>query len=195
MNETLIKTIRSIIPLPEEEALKLDAICHRVHLEKGDLWIREGQIPKYFGFVEQGVFRIFYSDVQGNYVTKSFFQEGAFLSAYTAMHLNSPSFFNIEALEDAELILVDFQKWLKLYEDYHLWKDFLIGVLTKGYMKKEKREREFLQLSAEERYRIFLQEYPGLENRVKQHLIASYLGITPVALSRIRRKMGLVNPG
>ncbi len=74
MTESLIKTIRSIIPFPEEEAMKLDAICHRVHVEKGALWVKEGQVPKYFGFVERGVFRFFYSDAQGNHVTKSCFR-------------------------------------------------------------------------------------------------------------------------
>ncbi len=90
---------------------------------------------------------------------------------------------------------MDYQKWLQLYKNYAPWKDFLIAILTKGYIKKEKREWELLQLSAEERYRRFLKEYPGLERRIKQHYIATYLGITPVALSRIRRKIGLVNRG
>ncbi len=78
MTKTLIQTIGSIIPFPDEEALKLDSICHKVHLKKGEIWIREGKVPKYFAFVEKGVFRIFYSDAQGNYVTKSFFKKVLF---------------------------------------------------------------------------------------------------------------------
>lgn len=62
-------------------------------------------------------------------------------------------------------------------------------VNEKGYMKKEARERELLILNAVERYRVFLREYPDLEKRIKQHMIASYLGITPVALSRIRKEI------
>jgi hypothetical protein len=62
--------------------------------------------------------------------------------------------------------------------------------LEKGYCIKEAREREFLLFDAKARYRSFLSTYPGLEKRVKQHLIASYLGITPVALSRVRKKNG-----
>jgi CRP-like cAMP-binding protein len=68
-------------------------------------------------------------------------------------------------------------------------------LLEKGYCTKEKREREFLLFDAEARYQSFLKSYPGLEKRVKQHQIASYLGITNVSLSRIRRKMGLINIG
>ncbi len=113
MTEIFIKAVRSIIPFPEEEILKLNSICRYLHLKKGELWIREGQVPKYFAFVEKGVFRIFYSDAHGNYVTKSFFQEGSLLSPYTALHQGSESFFNIEALEKAELVVVDYKKWLQ----------------------------------------------------------------------------------
>ena len=60
---------------------------------------------------------------------------------------------------------------------------------------KTEREREFLLFDAETRYKSFLNTFPGLERRIKQHLIASYLGITPVALSRIRKKMGFINMG
>ena len=65
----------------------------------------------------------------------------------------------------------------------------------KGYATKEKRERELLLLDAESRYKSFIHEFPHLEPRIKQHMIASYLGITPIALSRIRKKMGLINIG
>jgi len=195
MFDNFIKAINSLVPLPEDETGKLLQICAKVNVQKEAIWIREGQVPKHFAFIEKGVFRIFYSDKSGNYFTKSFFQEGSFLSAYIALREEEPSFFNIEALEDAELVVIDYQKWLKLYEGNPVWKEFLIKLLTKAYSKKEKREREFLQLSAEERYREFLAEYPGLDKRIKQHYIASYLGITPVALSRIRKKMGLVNLG
>ena len=62
-------------------------------------------------------------------------------------------------------------------------------MIEKGFTTKEKRERELLLLDAESRYRIFLEEFPNLEKRVKQHMIASYLGITPERLSRIRKNM------
>lgn len=195
MKEHFINFVLKMISLNEEELEKLISICNITHLKKGELWLREGQVPKSFAFIDQGIFRIYYANAEGVYVTKSFFQEGSIVSAYTAMQGNEEAYFNIEALTDAVLVEVNYHKWLEMYHANSDWKDFLLALLTKGYIKKERRERELLQLSAEERYNSFLKEYPGLEKRIKQHYIASYIGITPVALSRIRKKMGLINIG
>jgi CRP-like cAMP-binding protein len=99
---------------------------------------------------------------------------------------NRPSYYTIEALEDSHILTFNYGQWKSLYDHHSCWSKVLLAILEKGYIKKEAREREFLLFSAEERYRSFLDEYPHLENRIKQHQIASYLGITPVALSRIR---------
>lgn len=74
-----------------------------------------------------------------------------------------------------------------------MWNKLLIALLEKGYSIKEKRERDLLLLDAERRYKIFLQDFSVLESTIKQHQIASYIGITPIALSRNRKKMGLIN--
>ncbi|GGF18843.1 Crp/Fnr family transcriptional regulator [Echinicola rosea] len=195
MTDNLVNTIQSMIYLDETGVRGLKAISQIKRFSSGEHWIREGQVPSSFGFVDKGLFRIYYADADGHEVTKGFFQEGSFPTAYTSLQTEKPSYFFIQALEDAQLVTIDYKKWLGMYRADPVWKDFLIAMLTKGYAKKEKRERELLQLSAEERYRGFLTEYPGLDKRIKQHYIASYLGITPVALSRIRRKMGLVNLG
>ena len=108
---------------------------------------------------------------------------------------NRESYFTIEALENSKILVVDYNDWKKLFSGNLSWHKFLITLLQKGYCMKEAREREFLLLSAEERYKSFIRNFPGLENRVKQHIIASYLGITPVALSRIRKNLQTVNIG
>jgi CRP-like cAMP-binding protein len=64
----------------------------------------------------------------------------------------------------------------------------LLNILEKGFCIKEKRERELLLLDAEKRYNLFITEFPNLENRVSQQIVASYLGIQPESLSRLRRK-------
>lgn len=87
----------------------------------------------------------------------------------------------------SEILEFDYRRWMQIRENHPCWDRFLIKLLEKGYSTKEKRERELLHLDADERYAIFLEEYPTLESRVKQHMIASYLGITPESLSRIRK--------
>jgi CRP-like cAMP-binding protein len=105
---------------------------------------------------------------------------------------NRASYFNIEALEDSSVVVIDFNQWRELMKQHICWSSFLISVLQKAFEKKEGRERELLLFDAETRYTLFQQQHPGLANRVRQHMIASYLGITNVALSRVRKKMGLL---
>jgi CRP-like cAMP-binding protein len=191
----MVLAVRKMIDLPHDEEEKLSRFCHAFSLRKGELFVREDEIPDRIGFVCQGLFRYYYLDRNGNEFTKGFFPENTILSAYSAMVQNRGSYFSIEALEDSTLVVIRYADWLRLQEGHRCWDKFLVQMIGKGFIKKESREREFLLFDAEERYRLFRQEYPGLERRVKQHAIASYLGITSVALSRIRKKMGLINIG
>lgn len=95
----------------------------------------------------------------------------------------------IEALEDSVICEIQYKDWIKLKQEHVCWKELLILFLEKAFVIKEKREREFLLLSATERYTIFKEEFPGLEHRIKQHHIASYLGISPVSLSRLKNAL------
>lgn len=119
--------------------------------------------------------------------------EGSFISSYSALVEDRESYFGIQALEDSELTVIPYAPWRELYESNPLWAQFLVPHIERAFIVKEERERELLLDDAESRYISFRRRYPGLEQRVKQYLIASYLGITPVALSRIRRKMRVVN--
>ncbi|HYG37342.1 MAG TPA: Crp/Fnr family transcriptional regulator [Cytophagales bacterium] len=195
MFDQLAHALRSISDMPLEEINKFKGICREKTVLKGYFFIREGDVPQKFAFVHQGLFRYYYSDKNGKELTKGFFPENSFITAYSAMARGLGSYYNIEALEDATITVIDFEKWKQLALNKEHWNYFLIALLEKGYIKKEKREREFLLCDAEERYKSFLEEYPQLEKRIKQHMIASYLGITPVALSRIRKKMGIINIG
>jgi CRP-like cAMP-binding protein len=185
----LLHAVRAISDVPPEEEAKLCRIVVTENLKKGDAFIREGDVPQKFAFVGAGLFRYYYVNEKGNEFTKGFFQESNFITSYTAMVRRKPSYYTVQALEDARLLVVDYHRWQNLYHGHICWMKLLFVLLEKGYMKKEARERELLIMSAEERYRSFLLEYPDLEKRIRQHLIASYLGITPVALSRIRKEM------
>ena len=152
-------------------------------------FIGAGQIPNKFGFVLEGLFRYVYYSEEGKEFTKVFMPESSFISSYSAMISKGRSHFAIEALEPSKVLVINQEKWNRLRKENPKWDVLLIKLLEMGYSAKEKREREFLLLDAVQRYRIFLQEYPHLEKRVKQYMVASYLGITPIALSRIRKKM------
>jgi CRP-like cAMP-binding protein len=186
MTQAFISFINTIVPLPDAEEDKLLAIALPAKMDKGAVFIAEGSVPKKLAFVVKGLFRYYYTSKKGKEFTKGFFSENSFITAYSAMVQQRPSTYTIEALEDSELLVLDYKEWRKLSDGHPCWSTLLMAFLHKGYFKKERREREFLLFDAKERYESFLEEYPQMEQRLKQSLIASYLGITPVALSRIR---------
>lgn len=109
------------------------------------------------------------------------------MSAYDAVLENKPSYFTIEALENSIIESVSYDSFIDLFSEHPCWNDFLVALLQKGSLAKVTRERELLLLDATQRYENFLKRYPDLEKRVRQNIIASYLGIAPEPLSRIRK--------
>ena len=154
-----------------------------------DYFIKTGETPTKIAFVFKGLFRYVYINDNGDEFTKAILSENIFISSYSAMVLNKPSYFSIEALENSRLLEFTWSDFNQLKENDIFWVKFLMKFLEKGYITKEKRERDLLLLDAETRYKNFLAEFPGMEQRVKQGIIASYLGIKPETLSRIRKKI------
>lgn len=188
MKHDLIAFVKKIIDLPQAEENKLLEITRISFVKKGAYYIQAGQIPKKFGFLSEGLFRYLYINDKGTEYTKNFIPEKNFALAYSAMLLQQPSKMYVEALEDSILYDIDYSDWLKLKDGHTCWNIFLVKLLEHAFMIKENRERELLLLDAEQRYALFRTEFPSLDTRVKQHLIASYLGISPVSLSRLRKK-------
>lgn len=184
--------IKTITDLPPEQEDKFKALLSEKHIKQGDFFVRAGRISRNIAFVKQGLFRYFYTTEDGVEFTKGFFDSHSILSAYDAILENGPAHYSIEALEDAVIETVDYDKFRQLFSEDPCWNEFLIALLQKGYLAKVQREREFLLMNAEQRYHAFLKRYPDLEERVKQHIIASYIGIAPESLSRIRKKSGLL---
>ncbi len=193
--ELIIKNLHTIASVPDIQIKEYLSNSQIKCIAKKEYFIREGEIPSTFAFVIKGLFRYYYINEKGVEFTKGFFPEQSFISSYSAMIQNRESYFTVEALEDSEILTTSYSSWKRLLEQDACWKNLLIALLEKGYCVKESREREFLLFDAETRYKTFLSTYPLLEKRIPQHMIASYLGITPVALSRTRKKMGIINPG
>ncbi len=134
-----------------------------------------------------GLFRYVYTDDKGNEYTKSFMPAANFLASYSSMIQGEVSYYAIEALEDARVLTFSYDNWQQLRKADPVWNDLLLKMLEKGYSAKERRERELLLLSAEERYKNFCDRFPELTGRIKQHQVASFLGIQPESLSRIKK--------
>jgi len=183
MNEQL-KTL-----LPANRIDELLAIGRIKPIKASDYFIRAGEVPHKIAFVGSGLFRYVYTNSGGDEFTKGIIAQNFFLSSYSAMIMGRPSYFSIEALENSQLLEIIWSDFEHLKENDIFWLKFQLKFVEKGYIIKEKRERELLLLDAETRYKNFLIEFPGMDQRIKQGIIASYLGIQPETLSRIRKKI------
>ena len=175
--------------LPEDRIDEFLSIGKVKSIRASELFIRAGEVPYKIAFVRIGLFRYIYVNDKGDEFTKGIIVENFFLSSYSAMILGAPSYFSIEALENSLVLEIIWNDFTKLLDLDIFWVKFLLKFVEKGYMVKEKRERDLLLLDAETRYRDFPKEFPGMDQRITQGIIASYLGIKPETLSRIRRKI------
>lgn len=183
------------LKIPGIEWRRFEAMLRRTGLRKGDFFIRPGEPVRTFALVLSGLLRFFYIDRAGKEATKAFRGPYELAAAYPEMLLGIPARSHIQALEDCELLVGRYEDLQGLYRRHPCWLEVGRLCAEQYFIAKERREFEFLQQSASERYLTFLRERPDLAGRLPQYQIASYLGITPVALSRIvgrlRRSTGL----
>ncbi len=158
-------------------------------LDAGQHVFRQGDRDRRLYLVEQGLLKAYYLADDGKETIKSFITEGDFIGSLASAYRQETCSFNLVCQERSVLIPMDFDVLVSAGKENLSVAARLMEVLLSLAMKKERREMELLSLSAEDRYRRLLEHSPELIERVKQKDIARYLGITPVALSRIRRRI------
>ncbi|MCG8384722.1 MAG: Crp/Fnr family transcriptional regulator [Cytophagales bacterium] len=166
----------------------LDALSKTVAFPKGYLIHRQGQVCREVFLLEKGVARIFYYR-DGNDITNQFFCEGEAIAAMESLYSGKPSYYNIELLEDCQLVKVNYREVEKLYAQYHDLESCGRVLAIHCYLEENERNRSFQMLTAKERYLNLLKTQPGILQRVNLGHIASYIGITQVQLSRIRAEI------
>ncbi|MFZ0545551.1 MAG: Crp/Fnr family transcriptional regulator [Candidatus Promineifilaceae bacterium] len=191
--QQLTRFLHNLADIPDDEMDKAVDIFRPMALKKHSYFLRAGEIPKRVGFLTTGILRLFYIDQNGTESIKSFCVENNVIAAYRALLQNEPARFFIQALEDSSLLVAPYEAYQELLSGHICWQILDKKFIQAVYIRKEKREAELLLDDAETRYRNFLVEYPNLNKRIKQHYIASYLGMTPVTLSRIRSKLKKIN--
>lgn len=155
------------------------------NVKKGNYIIEAGHLVHHAYFCSEGLFRLFYTLPDGREYNVGFSLENDFATSYGSMVAGEPSVFSIEAMEYPVVIEIPYDLLRNLMDKSHGWERFVRKSVERLYIRKEERERELLYLSAVERYEAFLLKYPGLDKRIAQYHIASYIGISPVSLSRL----------
>lgn len=161
--------------------------------KKGEMIVQEGSICKYTFFVESGLLRIYSVDEKGKEHLLQFAPEGWFITDHDSFFYQKPSVYNIQALENTEAYLLDEDFFNQLSIQHHEFGSFNTRLLHNHISQLQKRITYLIAHTAEERYLNFTQLYPDLLLRVPQTMVASYLGITPESLSRIRKELAQKN--
>ncbi len=179
-------------PLSKKSSEALDSLSMDVSYPRGYLIHRAGQVSHTVYLMKKGIARTFYYR-NGNDITNYFFSEGEGVAAMESLYSKKPSFYNIELLEDCELIKVDYHNLETLYKKYHDLESCGRQLTIQCYLEENERSRSFQMLTAKKRYLNLIKSKPEILQRVKLGHIASFIGVTQVQLSRIRASITSVN--
>jgi CRP-like cAMP-binding protein len=155
-------------------------------VSKGEVLIREGQTVNKTFFVTQGSLRSFCVDKEGKEHTLQFAIKDWWISDFMAIYNIEPASLKVESITDATVIEFNAQKLEEIYLQFPEFEAFQRKNLERHIVSLYKRILNQLQLTALERYNLFLEQYPNIEQHVPNYHIASYLGITQQSLSRVR---------
>jgi CRP-like cAMP-binding protein len=190
MYEHFFEHFNKKVPLEqgEEELVKL--YLRPKKIRKKQYLLQEGDICKAYAFVEKGTMRQYSIDENGNERIIQFAVEGWTISDLYSFLTGEQATYNIDALEDSELVLIDKSAHEELLQKLPKFEKYSRLQITGAYIAMQRRITAITSLSLEERYLEFNKLYPSIVQRVPQHMIASYMGLTPETLSRVRKKLG-----
>lgn len=186
---TLTSLLTSNLDIDKESIDNLVAECKIMTVKKGEFLLQAGQVCKHTFFVESGLLRQYSIDNKGKEHILQFAPENWFVTDRESVFFNQKSSYFIQALENSSVLLLDEAFILRLSQKNNSFIEFNNKLLHNHIRHLQKRITQLLGATAEERYLDFIKIYPDLLLRVSQAMVASYLGITPESLSRVRKEL------
>jgi CRP-like cAMP-binding protein len=175
--------------MSEEEFVYGTTLMIPKKLRRRQYLLQAGDVCRSVAFVSRGCLRLYSLDDLGKEHIQRFAVEGWWITDPVSFQAQEPTANNIDALEESELLLIDRASVEKLSAMVPAWGEYHRRELEKAFKNAAMRISDFVSVSSDERYMNFLRTYPDLSQRIPLHQIASYLGITPQSLSRIRREL------
>lgn len=166
---------------------KVENFVEKIKVQPKTILLREGQISKNIYFIRQGALRMWFNK-DGKEITFQFFFEGKAVASIESFLNNTPSLFTIESIEQTEVLVISKKNFKTILQLYPLLKEELFNVLLERFQNYTHLFLSRIKDSPQERYKELATIYPDIFQRVPQHYIASYLGITSISLSRIKNR-------
>ncbi|MEJ8819060.1 Crp/Fnr family transcriptional regulator [Lacibacter sp. H407] len=188
MYEQVTSQLIKLINLDKSETSHFISKLQIKQFQKKEIVLKEGAICKFSFFINKGCFRYFYN-INGTENTGQFFFENSWYTDYDSYLSGKPSKQTIETLEKSEIILLAKSDLQQLFHDIPKFEKFGRIMAENAFLGLRNRNEMLTNQTAEERYLNLIKERPKVFERVPQHYIASYLGIKPPSLSRIRKRI------
>lgn len=189
MHKQILDYIGRYIELNEDETDLFKSLSRYKKLRKRQFVVEQGEVCRYENYVIKGCLRCYYLDAGGAEHIVQFAIEDWWISDLHSFLAQSPAHFNVDAIEPSELIQIDFDSLQELYRRIPKFERFFRLIIQKAFVASQDRVISSHSKDAMQRYREFSTRYPEIERRVPQYMIASYLGMTPEFLSKIRRRL------
>lgn len=175
---------------PDDELAVLErfrAAAEQLSVPAKTVLLKEGEVAERLYLIRKGCLRLFFYD-DGKDITFQFFFEGDFVASFDSLHKRQPSLFSLESIEAAELSAIRRSDLYDLIRRSPSSRRIYEEKLIERFRAYQLLFRSRISNTPQQRYEELLKEHPDIVRRIPQHYIASYLGITPVSLSRIRNR-------
>jgi CRP-like cAMP-binding protein len=187
MHDLIFQNIAKHIELTEDEKKYFFSMLKPRKIRKKQYLLQAGEVSHFENFVTKGLLRAYTVDAKGQEHIAMFAMEGWWISDLYSFLTETPATQYIDALEDTEILSIEKPDLEKLYLQVPKFDRFFRKLLQNAFVANQQRILAGISQNAEEQYLAFIKKYPSLEQRIPQHQIASFLGITPETISRIRR--------
>jgi CRP-like cAMP-binding protein len=191
MHGNIITAIEYFIRLDAAEKEFISSLCISKTYQKGDHFLRAGQVCREVGFIEKGLIRYYGTKDNGEEITLHFGRENEFTSNYQSFLDHSASQRSIQCLEDSELLVMSYDNLQRLYATVKEGQKFGRLICEHLYLQALDQISSIYTDTPEQRYLHFVRDYPDLQQRIPQYYISSYVGVKPPSLSRIRKRLSL----
>ena len=187
-HEHVLPILRRFCDIPAAEWRYAAGLLELRRLAAGATLTRAGEVAHHFGFVVSGLIRKLHVSERGKPVVRDFGGPGAIVGAYVSLLTRERSYLTVEALAPSELFVLEWQKLELLYARHPCWQTLGRRIAERFVVEREQRAHELLTLTAAERYTAFCAAHQAVLPQLRAYDIASYLGITPVAFSRLKAR-------